>query len=263
MARARTCANSLVVGTRKPWGLAVAWLVVVACDANTRTDVQATSARDEARELDASSSPTGGTDAQSDASAERNPPVILDPQARDTQDLPLELNFEPDICPRLDVEINFLENEYVATGGVLVKALQVPEFTLENKADVSDMDYSADVPYEDWDHSDFPEGACIVRLRGVVASCYDNPGSSFIHRAGMDRFPDLGVGLESYYQLLAMNAVTEAVPGCPRVEWGGGQGHWWYLLQRDEDTLLIGCASACEATMRWGGELTLRPDPLL
>lgn len=256
MTHVRTCAISSSVGACRCWGLVAAWLASAACGGESGV-------RGEGGEpLDASSSPSLDTDADAGADAEVSPPIVLDPESRDTQDLPLELTFEPDNCPILDVEIQFIEEEYVSTGGVLVKALQLPAFTIANQVNFSDMKYWTEVPPENWDRSEFPEGACVVRLRGVVASCYENPSSSFDHPAGTDLFPDQEVGVDSYYQLLSRNAIAEAVPGCPRAEWGGGEGHWWYLSPRADDTLLIGCAPACAATMRWGGQLTLRPDVL-
>jgi hypothetical protein len=171
------------------------------------------------------------------------------PAARDTLDEPLDTDFDPQDCPALDLKIDMSrDDEYRTERGVLVKVLQRPRFTEDNFIDDEDP---ARVPPAEWDRSEFPEGACVVRLRGVQTDCYTNTASTAIYYPPTDA--GTAVGQASFHARRFVDEIDLCdwpIPGCPRSDWGSFRGYWWYLSDRDTDTLLVACSSSCEGFFR-------------
>lgn len=149
--------------------------------------------------------------------------------ARDTEDLPLAPGFVPSDCPPLVVPLNLESDaEYETDQGILVKVLQGPAFEASG-APVFDVDPEA------FDRSLYPAGACVVRLRGPLADCYDHR-ESYLMSTG-----EVVLSPPSFHELYAC-----MVPGCPSASSNGASlGNWWYLTDRGTDTLFVGCGPLC------------------
>jgi hypothetical protein len=173
--------------------------------------------------------------------------LSVDPKQSDVHELTLEIEPAVSECPDLELEIDMRRtDEYVSDRGVLVKVLQLPEFTDANRLDPNDPADVAAVPPERWDRSEFPAGACVVRLRGVEAACYTTQTSRALYLPPTDS--GAAVSQSSYHARRwskEIDLCAWRVPGCPRSKWGSFGGYWWYLSQREQDSLLVACASSC------------------
>lgn len=192
------------------------------------------------------------TDSGQPLPAEQSDQYFEDPAARDTRDLPLEIDFLPADCPPLDIDLAIVDAEYTSDRGVLVKLLQYPEFHELNRATSDDLIQAP----QTWDSGEFPSGACILRIRGILASCYAHSRS---------RLGTVPTEFNSYYFHQAQSRTTcpWPSPGCPRAHWGAGsiQSYWWYLTQRDDDVLFVACSDLCNRSFPRTGSQLLRLTP--
>jgi hypothetical protein len=156
---------------------------------------------------------------------------------------------EPDVTPlgcpnpswetacdsRISVSLNF-EHPVMDARGRTVEPIQTPTYDFSRP-----WVRREPVDEANWDRSRVPAGACVFRMRGYQAGCFDRNMQISIGNCGdQPKIVPLG-----FYE---MNRCEEGIaPGCPNSD-QFGEGSWWYLVPSEDDsndTNLVICAPEC------------------
>jgi len=138
-------------------------------------------------------------------------------------------------CPATEIDIRFAHEAIGPRSEVWVEPLQIPDYPGE---------FPATLEPSKWDRSPLPAGACVLRIHGLSGACLQ-PGALFVGTCAALADPDAPHVLPfSYYE---ENFCRQGIaPGCPSAAASdSGNGSWWYLVARGEDTDLVVCAPEC------------------
>src|SRR6185369_11832 len=145
-------------------------------------------------------------------------------------------------CSAVAIDVRFTRDAVGPGAGVWVEPLQIPDYSLEFPATQPGLEPK--VEPSDWDRSPLPAGACVLRIHGLSGACLQ-PGALYVGTCAALSDPATPrISSVSFYE--ALSCRQGIAPGCPSAgatTWG--DGNWWYLVARGEDTDLVLCAPQC------------------
>lgn len=103
-----------------------------------------------------------------------------------------------------------------------------------------------DVPPEEWDRSEIPAGACVIRFVDMAGRCYGTTGVSLITRLApqMDDEPRT-IGWTRYDEYIrARPERCPYAPGCPSSKFYAPI-QWFYLRENGPDLYFVWCSQTC------------------
>lgn len=113
-------------------------------------------------------------------------------------------------------------------------------------------------PIEEWDRSDIPAGACVIRLLNLAGSCYPPSGAQLVtRREPMDGAPQ-AIGWPRYDEINGAFERCPYAPGCERPELYA-LNQWFYLREQGPDLYFVWCSQTCGDAPNKATVLTLTP----
>lgn len=159
-----------------------------------------------------------------------------------------------DGCP--DLSLPFESLPLVGQGTVTIDAhpegppfpiaLEVLQWPDQDTAVQWDWRIEQSVPEEDWDRSEIPAGACVIRLLNMADRCY-NPEGSWLTTSSaptMDGEPS-ATSWTRYDEYVGERPnLCSYAPGCQSSKFGGPI-QWFYLREHGPDLYFVWCSQSC------------------